>query len=60
MDTKSIGRLSCNPSIGGSKQKDILAKEIDALGGRNGCACRQKVVYSLTTVDLKISGCMVK
>jgi tRNA uridine 5-carboxymethylaminomethyl modification enzyme len=44
MDIKSIGRMSCNPAIGGSA-KGQLVREVDALGGEMGRLADQTGIH---------------
>ena len=47
MEASAIGRLSCNPAIGGLA-KSHLVKEIDALGGIMGFAADQSAIQYKT------------
>ena len=47
MEASAIGRLSCNPAIGGLA-KSHLVKEVDALGGIMGFAADQSAIQYKT------------
>ncbi len=52
MDKKAIGRLSCNPAIGGLG-KSHLVKEIDALGGIMGYVSDLSTIHNKTLNQTK-------
>jgi len=49
-DSKALGRMSCNPAVGGTA-KGHLVREIDALGGMIGYVC-DRVALQMRTLNL--------